>query len=214
MGRGIEVRPVPPTGSVIVGQHTDGRPIYEIEIREPVGSEPAIRDGKEVWIRHPQTGEPIRQVFRTKYRARRRRFIIETLPNGTAFPNYHFEASPEEKARIDRQKKAQALQAAFFERAAQRGISDPDALLSALFREGDEQAPPPDGVPAVATDEDGNEFAYPRMVGPGLWELSNGDRMRGKKVDALEAEAALHETSNDVPSAAAEPPTDVGPAEG
>jgi len=35
--------------------------------------------------------------------------------------------------------------------------------------------------------------AYPRMVGPKIWLLSNGKRFNGLKVDAVVAEAALHE---------------------
>src|SRR5690606_31486750 len=89
---------IPPAGAKQVGTHTDGRAIYEMEVRVKDGIQAAVRDGKEVWVKNPATGEPLRQVYETVYKVERKRFVIEQMPNGTNFLNFHFEESAEVKA--------------------------------------------------------------------------------------------------------------------
>lgn len=168
--KGLDPKPVPPEGSKIIGQHTDGRPIYQHTERVVVGKKPRVINGQDIWRKAPN-GEPINQVFDRKWGERSRVFVLEPCKNGNVIINVNFRQSPEDAAReLERQQVAE-----FKDRLAlaaiRRGIT-PEQLVESL-------------AGALPAQEEG----YPVDIGDGVWELSNGEPFAGTALEAAAAEA-------------------------
>lgn len=121
----------PPEDSKIVGQHTDGRAIYEREIVEVVGKEHVEIEGVKQYRKHPTTGEPLTPILRQVKRTRKQRFVLEVTNVGTVYINEGFEPDAEEKARLEMKAAEAKIQGELVSEMAKRGLTAAD-LLNAI----------------------------------------------------------------------------------
>lgn len=129
--RGLDPKPVPPEGSKIVGQHKDGRPIYELRERTQVGKKPRVVNGEAVWKKHQTTGEPMYPVFDRVMGEEVRVFVLEPMRNGNVLINENFRQNEEDEKRAEQRQKVAAFQSQLAEKAIERGLS-PEDLLDTL----------------------------------------------------------------------------------
>ena len=81
------------------GEIFQGEMVYIEKYMESVKIPRVDREGNEVWIKHPVTGEPIRQVMDMELVPREREFILHDLGNGQTVKNYFFRPDPDEEYR-------------------------------------------------------------------------------------------------------------------
>lgn len=126
--RGLDPKPVPPEGSVIIGQHTDGRPIYELRERAVVGKKPKVINGEEQWRKHRTTGEKMHPINERIWGEKVRVFVLEPCKNGNVIINTNFRNSPEDEKRIQRKRQVEEFHAQLAEQAIERGLTPEDVL--------------------------------------------------------------------------------------
>lgn len=169
------------------GDMYNGQPVY-IETVTKTVVEPAIVDGKEVWHRHPVTGEAIKRRTVARTYTVKEPFILDDLGNGIVKKNKNFEPAPGEVERRE------AMQSQPFDphemmqllEAQQRMIDELRANVAPAEASNTVREPVP-AEPVEVEDEDVN---YPVHLGFGNYELSDGSTVKGK-AKAHEAQAAL-----------------------
>ncbi len=186
---------IPPRDAKPVGVHTDGRVIYEmqrLDLQATASNKVPEKDpltGEDAWVKHPTTGEPLYKKMRAQPVYYMSRFVLEGSPAGKVTMNEHFEVTPEEAAADQAARDRQAFGDRLAEIAVERGLS-PDDLVTRII----------DGLSAPVLSESLQEPSedlppteFPYHQGAGYWLLSNGERIRGKRAVAEEAENALQE---------------------
>jgi hypothetical protein len=126
--KGLDPKPIPPQGSKIVGQHEDGRPIYELREKTQIGKRIKKVNGEEVWKKHQTTGEPMYPVYERIMGEKVRVFVLEPQHNGNVLINENFQQNAEDKAREEERNRIAAFQSELAAAAIKRGLSAEDVL--------------------------------------------------------------------------------------
>ena len=179
----------------LVGALDDGSPVYygDIFIGNPAFTEldengwssnghlrePQMGpDGEPLWTMNKATGQRIKRVHKSTRRYGKRKYIMKDFGNGNAGPIPVPTAQPsgggELVSELDRLTKV----------LAENDMSLGD-FVKAL--KGKAEA---SGEDALSLDAPEDAVSYPKHAGGPWYELSNGERVKGKEA-ALEAEAAL-----------------------
>lgn len=210
----IRVPVVLPAGSEPHGQTPEGVPLYRLVRKrsrsvpdyEPIHSEncgwdhrwmddtvkePVCLDchikGHQRHNKHALTGQELVGLRKPVVYEEELIFTWEDQLNGNAGPLAYVPPSADEIAAKDRAKRRAEMQDALLEAMAESGL-EPADVISALRGEKTEYV---DRVTEEAVEP---AAEYPNMYAPGRWRLSNGETVQGKKIDALEAEAAVQAT--------------------
>ena len=179
---------IPPVGAVPVGLHTDGRMIYEMQVRDheaTAATKVQIKDAKgEPLFRKDAQGNPYPVMTVSKEIMRTSRFVLTRSPAGKVSSQEGFEPSKAEiaqdKMAADRNKFLDSLA----EQAAKRGLS-PEDLVSRLLDPIKEAGPG-----QVLIEED-----YPIHRGGNAWILSSGTNFYGNRKGAEKAEKQVSDKS-------------------
>lgn len=182
----ILVDVIPPTNSdgtdvVQVGRTPKGLPIYQQTIVRASAAKPKLdpKTKEQVWVRHPTTGEPLYRRW-TKTAESRTRFIVPNQQgNGNLSWDEWIPATKEQIALEERAKKIEAMKDGLAAALVDGGIT----IEQFLGQVG--AAKEPVAPPKVETR------VFPVHIAGASWKLSDGSMFKGKKVDAVAAEAAL-----------------------
>lgn len=210
-----------PQGSEPHGQTPDGVPLYRLVRKrsyslpdyEPIHTEACgfdhdwidntVKDplcrkchiqGHQRHKKHQLTGEELVGIRKPVIYDEELIFYWEDELNGNAGPRAYVPPSQEELDAKAREAKRQQMQEVLLDVLVD-GDVDPNELVRTI-KEG-KTTPVTETEPEVSSEPEMSpepEKTYPHMYAPGRWELSNGTKMRGKKVDAEEAERAINET--------------------
>lgn len=212
----LNVEIIPPEGAKFFGTTPGGLPIYEQKIVRAGPAEPKLdKDGKEVWVKHFATGEPLYQRFIKKPVERIRYIVPDQQGNGNLFWNEYRFPTPEEAAAKEREKKIAAMRDRLPELLVDKGI-DLDNFLSALMAE-------PKGVAAgeaaqaAGPAHKGGEVGlprgtkssvpleiFPKFLGGKTWQLRDGSKVEGTRREAVKAQTEQDEGgSGEAPPAGA-----------
>lgn len=185
---------LPPDGSVAVGTTPDGKVLYK-HVSDRVRAVPKLdANGNREYAKNPMTAEPLYPKNAPEFYKLERLFYLEDQGNGNNSLVPYYPPSDEELAKEVRTLKVKAMEGKLAEALVDHGIG-PDELLAGLAKikagggiEGANPAP----VASVPTLEL-VEIPEPEHLGAGWYRLSNGDKFRGTKDDAFDAEKRLQE---------------------
>ena len=183
---------IPPAGAVPVGLHSDGRMIYEMQVRDheaTAATREQIKDMRgEPLYRKDAQGNPYPVMAVKKEIKRTSRFVLNRSPAGKVGMQEGFEPSKAELAQdkmaADRNKFTELLAV----EATKRGLS-PEDLVARLLDPIKEAGPG-----QVLIEED-----YPIHRGGNAWILSSGTNFYGNRKGAEKAEKEVSKKSFDAP---------------
>lgn len=192
---------VPPINAVPFGMTDDGKQLYR-EVTPRSGSEAdKDDDGKQRWRKNQMTGEPLYPLRKPTFYEHTRVYFLESQGNGNIGKVDWRPPSPEEVARAERNQQVEAMKDHLAEALVDANVN-PAELANLISRrqpavpelpelvELDEEeepvvAPPVEVAEPVDTDQ------YPKNLGGGWFELSDGAKLQGKEEQAIEAEIDL-----------------------
>ena len=195
---------VPPINAVPFGMTDDGKQLYK-EVTPRSGSEPFISEetGKQEWRKNQMTGEPLYPLRRPTFYEHTRVYYLESQGNGNIGKVDWRPPSPEEVARAERNQQVEAMKdhlaealvdakvsptelaEMFSKRAGAPAVPELPELVELDEEEEPVVAPPVEVAEPVDTDQ------YPKNLGGGWFELSDGAKLQGKEEQAIEAEIDL-----------------------
>lgn len=164
----------------IVGQHIDGRPVYEsMERRWTNVPDIDPSTGEQRFQPNPINGLPSYLRRRLDIREEPYQFVLYDPGNGNVRREPYVAPSPEEVRERDLARRKHDLMANLIHGLAERNMDVTDLL--------DRLAPPENAASAQEP-----VVKYPRYLPVGRWGLSDGTEMKCSREEAEAAEAALH----------------------
>ena len=160
------------------GHTPDGKQLYRW-LRKRHRAVPLLdEDGNQIFKRHPSSGEPVVAVNKPEPYEEDLLFYIDD--DGQWNKNMVFYQPPtaEQLAEEERKRRQQRGMERLMEALGAADVDPGELIDEIMARKAAPEAEP--------------EEQYPVMYGPGLWRLSDGSTMRGKKDEAEDAEARLH----------------------
>lgn len=174
----------PGKGEKLVDHTPDGRPIYERTIDKGKSVPLLDSEGKEIWVKHPTTAEPLYPRRKVIPNPTTERFVPVDGGNGNITREPWTPESEAEVRLREEVRRAKEFQDELSLDAVRQGVSVSEIIAVAKALR--EARNTPD------SDEPESDGEYPRSVGSGGWYLlSNGEKIRGREA-AEAAEAALH----------------------
>jgi hypothetical protein len=178
---------IPPDGddgqpAVVIGQTQSGNTLYQRTlIRAAKQKAPVLgEDGRQVYAKHPTTGEPLYSKWRNQRHERLQFFTLESDGQGNLYIQEYQPPSQDELRDQKRKAKVAETQARLAEALVDNDVS-PEAFVMAL--KGGELGEEDSTV--------NGRIVYPVRRGGGHWTLSDGSAFRGNEQAAKDAEAAL-----------------------
>lgn len=198
----IESPLIPPQGSVPAGVSPDGKQLYTFTRKMVTSTIPRTNEqGGEIWLKNPQSGEPLVKKRRPIVEEVTYLFYLEDQKNGQVELIPYRWPTEEEVRQQERDRKIAAVSKALPEMLVDRGVD-----LDKLMQMASGEVPITTNVPApagtvphtvptepISGDMGSEEIAYPFMATPSRWTLSDGRVVVGKRVDAEREEAQVTE---------------------
>lgn len=192
---------IPPDGAVaqnIVVR--GGQQLYKM-VRRMARSVPMFKLNKEgveerVYAKNPMTAEPLYAKRKHEMYDEEQLFTLESQGNGNVEKIPYKFPTPEEIAAEEREKKIAAMGGGTLGAALVDMNVTPEELIARLMGPG--PSPSPIAEPETVPGEELPVFPHPIEGKTNRWLLSNGEAMKGTKVEAIDAEAALHESVPEV----------------
>lgn len=170
---------VPESGEKLIGHTPQGKPIYERSINKGKSVPLLDENGKEVWLLHPTTAQPLIPKRKLVPHTVTERFIPVDTGQGNHVRMPWHPHNEQEAAQAERRERVDQRMRSIAEALEENDI--PTEALINLLKNG--------GADAFGPDEDGprdeDDAPYPRAQAGGWYLLSNGEKIRGK--DAAEA---------------------------
>lgn len=162
-------------GSKVHGVTTDGKQLYKL-VTKRSRSKPRLDPvtNEQLYRKNQMTGENMYPLREPEWYDKTEIFYLESEGNANVRKIIYVAPTAEELAAVEREKKIENWQREMAEAAVDAGMSVDDVI----------EGRKPEQVAGIIVP-------YPVMTSPGKWKLSNGTEMKGKKVDALEAEEAI-----------------------
>lgn len=175
---------IPPRGAEPVKVMDDGRVVYQVTEFDPVATkenkQPKLDpEGNPEYLRHPTTGQIIKPKMVAVPKFKTRQIVLRRSGRGHVYKDDYYEPSQEDLDRQERERRKSEILERFAERAAELNM-DVDAFVDTML------------TPAKEAAADLSE--YPKVLGGGWHELSNGEKVRCKDEEAIEREEMLHLT--------------------
>ena len=194
---------LPPVDALAAGVTPDGRQLYR-RVKQVVTTEPKInpQTGEQLW-RINQMGQQTVAVRRVvSVTPTEELFYLESEGNGNVRKIPYRHPTPDEVAAKEREQKIAAMGGGTLAAALVDAGLSPEEAIARLV--GSKTAPEPAATKPPESTKTATgpvPVTYPRLYAPGRWELSNGQKMQGKREDAEAAEA---EVTDEERAAAAE----------
>jgi len=163
--------------ATVVMTLTDGKVVWQrnlIRAKRRPEIDPAT--GEQKWQLHPTTAQPLYPRFTLERNEIKQVFTLESDGHANLYVQDYTPPTPEEERRMEMESRANEFKDDLARLAAENGVSAGDLLARIMA--------------STATEPAADE--YPRKAaGVGMWELSNGSKVRGSREDAVKAEAGL-----------------------
>jgi hypothetical protein len=188
---------IPPNGAEVFGVTPDGKQLYRL-VHPMARSVPDIdpETGEQAWRRHGVTNEPLVAKRKPEIYENVRVFYLESEGNGNVRMIPWAPPSPKELADAARRLRLVEVQEELVEGLVDSGISPAQLLQAAKDVIGAErglpEAQPATTSPTIDPGEPPQPPGkWPKNVAPKLWQLSDGTKFKGFKVEAVKAQAQL-----------------------
>lgn len=201
----LHAEKIPPTGAVAAGVSEHGKQLYRLSRRRSRAIPDVNDDGEQKYRRNLTTGEKLYPLYRPEIYTEELLFWLESDGQGNIYMTPYLPPTAEQLAERERNSRIAAMRDEISAALVDAGISPQELIVAALAARAREQEHMAEVVreeeeaELVALEEEKPTFLadfseYPKNVGPGIWDLSDGTRIGGGGSNALKrAEAEVEE---------------------